>query len=203
MAASGEQPSFRAGSTAEPPVAVVLAAGASSRMGQPKALLDFDGLTCLELVLSSCAAAGLRRVVVVTAPAAEAVRAAAAHPGLDVTVVVNPAPERGMLSSLQEGLRALPDDAGAFLIFPVDFPLVPAVAIRRLCAAFALRGTGQRIFVPSFATFPASSYAYTEVRSISLEKVRVGVLSESFLQENKQMPAIKRKRQVQFFIEKG
>jgi molybdenum cofactor cytidylyltransferase len=56
-----------------------------------------------------------------------------------------------MLSSLQEGLRVLPGDAPAFLIFPVDFPLAPAHEIRRLCAAFAARGPGQRIFVPSFA----------------------------------------------------
>jgi len=151
MAAVGEQAGFPGRSAGGVPVAVVLAAGASSRMGRPKALLDFDGRPCLEVVLASCAGAGLQRVVVVTAPAAEAVRAAATTAGLGVTLVVNPAPERGMLSSLQEGLGALPDDAAAFLIFPVDFPLAPPALIRRLCQAFAGRGTGQRIFVPSFA----------------------------------------------------
>jgi molybdenum cofactor cytidylyltransferase len=153
MAAVGERPHApeMTGHSTATPVAVVLAAGASSRMGRPKALLDFDGRPCLAVVLSSCAAAGLQRVVVVTAPAGEAVRAAAVHPGLAITPTVNPTPERGMLSSLQEGLRALPADAAAFLIFPVDFPLAPAAEIRALCAAFAGRRAGQRIFVPSFA----------------------------------------------------
>jgi molybdenum cofactor cytidylyltransferase len=151
MSGVGDQAGFPGRNSDAAPVAVVLAAGASSRMGRSKALLDFGGLTCLELVLSSCAAAGLQHVVVVTAPADEAVRAAAAYPGLKVTLAVNPAPERGMLSSLQEGLGALPHGAAAFLIFPVDFPLAPAAAIRRLCAAFAGRSAGQRIFVPSFA----------------------------------------------------
>jgi molybdenum cofactor cytidylyltransferase len=151
MSVAGDRQGVRGGSASAAPVAVVLAAGASSRMGRPKALLEFDGLSCVEVVLSSCAAAGLRCVVVVTAPGGEAVRVAAVHPDLAVTLAVNPAPERGMLSSLQVGLGALPHAAPAFLIFPVDFPLAPAAAIRRLCAAFADRTTGQRIFVPSFA----------------------------------------------------
>jgi CTP:molybdopterin cytidylyltransferase MocA len=132
-------------------VAVVLAAGASSRMGQPKALLDFDGRTCLELVLGSCLQASLARVILVTGPEGDAIRARAVLPGLATTLAINPTPERGMLTSLQAGLRELPGDAAAFLIFPVDFPLSPGREIRRLCAAFARRGAGQRIFVPSFA----------------------------------------------------
>jgi molybdenum cofactor cytidylyltransferase len=131
------------------PVAVVLAAGASSRMGEAKALLDFHGRPCLELVLASCAEGGLRRVIVVTAPAADAVRARATHPALAVIAAVNPTPERGMLSSLQAGLRALPAGASAFLIFPVDFPLSPGREVRRLLDAFAARGADQRIFIPS------------------------------------------------------
>ena len=151
MAGVRDHDGFVGESAGAGPVAVVLAAGASSRMGRPKALLDFHGLTCLEVVLSSCAAAGLQRAVVVTAPAGAAARAAARRAAVAVTLAINPAPERGMLSSLQAGLAALPDDAAAFLIFPVDFPLAPAVAIRRLCAAFGARRAGQRIFVPSFA----------------------------------------------------
>jgi molybdenum cofactor cytidylyltransferase len=127
--------------------AVVLAAGASSRMGRPKALLDFDGQPCVSLVASACQQAGVG-VVLVTGPAGEAVRAAC--PG-EVRQALNHHPERGMLSSLQAGLAALPPDAAAFLIFPVDYPLAPAAEVRRLMTAFRARRPGQRIFVPSFA----------------------------------------------------
>lgn len=126
-------------------VAVVLAAGASSRMGRPKALLDFDGLPAVALVLRTCAEAGAAAAVVVTAPAGDGVRAACAGASLPVHSAINPRPERGMLSSLQEGLRALPACA-AFLLFPVDFPVVPAAEVKRLVAHV---GAG-RIVVPSF-----------------------------------------------------
>jgi nicotine blue oxidoreductase len=131
-------------------VALVLAAGASSRMGRPKALLDFDGRCCLELVLAACAA-GVQRVIVVTAPGGEAVRARAGAPGLAITLAENPHPERGMLTSLQAGLAVLPEDARAFLIFPVDFPLSPGPEVARLCQAYRQRGPDQTIFIPSFA----------------------------------------------------
>jgi molybdenum cofactor cytidylyltransferase len=126
-------------------VALVLAAGASSRMGRPKALLDFDGTSCVARVVGVCRQAGVSEVVLVTAPGGAEVRAAC--PG--TIEAINERPERGMLSSLQAGLERLPAAAG-FLIFPVDFPVVPAEEVRRLIEAFRRRGAGQRIFIPSF-----------------------------------------------------
>lgn len=135
----------------EPRVAaLILASGASSRMGTAKALLDFDGRPCLALVLAACAGGGVRRAVVVTAPGEAGERVRARLPPW-AAPVVNPRPERGMLSSLQAGLRALSGDEDAFLIFPVDFPLVRADDVRPLVAAFAARAAGSRIFVPSHA----------------------------------------------------
>jgi molybdenum cofactor cytidylyltransferase len=118
-----------------PIVAVVLAAGASSRMGRPKALLDFDGVPAIGLVLRTCAEGGAAAAVVVTAPAGEAIRQACAGAPLPVIEALNPQPDRGMLSSLQAGLRALPANAAGFLLFPVDYPIVPAAEVRRLMAA--------------------------------------------------------------------
>jgi molybdenum cofactor cytidylyltransferase len=126
-------------------VAVVLAAGASSRMGRPKALLEFDGSLCLELVAAACAGAGVDELVLVTSPGGGDVRRVL--PG--ALQAINEHPEQGMLSSLQAGLRALPPGTAGFLLFPVDFPLVPAVEIRRLRGAFA--AGGGLIFVPSYA----------------------------------------------------
>ena len=107
-------------------VAVVLAAGASSRMGRPKALLDFDGTPCVGRVLAACREGGVEAIVVVTAPGAAEVRAHCAG----AIEAINEHPERGMLSSLQVGLQRLPPGATGFLIFPVDFPIVPAVEVQ-------------------------------------------------------------------------
>jgi len=124
--------------------AVVLAAGASSRMGRPKALLDFDGLTCVARVVDTCRQAGVSQVVLVTSPAGAEVRAQCAGS----IEAINPQPERGMLSSLQTGLLKLPAGVSGFLIYPVDYPIVPPEEVRRLLAAFA--DQAGRIFIPSF-----------------------------------------------------
>jgi molybdenum cofactor cytidylyltransferase len=101
--------------------AVILAAGASSRMGTPKALLDagagdsfLDRLAGLFLD-ARCA------VYVVLGEDAAAV-AQASRRGSEMTFVLNPEPSRGQLSSLQCGLRAAMARADAIFFTPVDAP---------------------------------------------------------------------------------
>jgi molybdenum cofactor cytidylyltransferase len=110
--------------------AVVLAAGASTRMGEPKALLRTAGGARYIEAIGDCArAAGCARVVVVLGPPhGEAIRAAV--PSL--TVAWNEHPERGMLSSVQAGLAGLPPDVAAALIWPVDIPFVDVATVRAL-----------------------------------------------------------------------
>jgi molybdenum cofactor cytidylyltransferase len=119
-------------------VPLVLAAGASSRMGRPKELLEFQGVSCLEVVLAACARARLARPIVVTrkdrVPLLEARLAGLPEPP---TLVVNPAPERGQRSSLRSGLERLSPAARGFLIYPVDHPLVTAGDLALLIEAFA------------------------------------------------------------------
>jgi CTP:molybdopterin cytidylyltransferase MocA len=130
-------------------VPVILAAGASSRMGRPKALLELGGTTVLSRAIAACRHGGADGPVVVVAEGAAAIEAHARELGADVAV--NPHPERGQLSSLQAGLARLPQGADAFLLFPVDYALVEADDVRRLLAAFAARPAGGRILTPTFA----------------------------------------------------
>ena len=100
--------------------AVILAAGASRRMGTPKALLLLNGETFLDRMIRLFAPLA-QPVVVVLGHQAGEIRAgikAANHAQL----VVNPDPERGMLSSLQCGLAAIPSETEAVMFTPVDHP---------------------------------------------------------------------------------
>lgn len=119
--------------------AVVLAAGRSSRMGRPKALLPFEGSTFLETILATLAAAGIEEPCVVLGGEREEIARAAPFPS--VTTVVNPDPDRGMLSSVRCGVDALPPDAEAFLLWPVDHPAVRVETVRALADAYR-RGRG-------------------------------------------------------------
>jgi molybdenum cofactor cytidylyltransferase len=109
---------------------IVLAAGASARMGRPKALLPWRGSTCVGALASALSSASLPAVVVV-APGAigEEIARAAGLPA-----VINPAPERGMSSSLALGAAALVARGfDAAVVAPVDQPEVGGA----LCAALA------------------------------------------------------------------
>jgi molybdenum cofactor cytidylyltransferase len=113
--------------------AVVLAAGASSRMGRPKALLQADGRTFVRRILDALREGGTDDVVVVIRPgAAEVAREVSAGLG---RAVENPDPDRGQLSSLLVGLDLVDSpEVDAVLVTLVDVPLVAAPTIAALRA---------------------------------------------------------------------
>jgi molybdenum cofactor cytidylyltransferase len=115
---------------------VVLAAGASTRLGHPKQLATHEGEPLLRRAALAAVQAGARPVVVVLG--AHAPQVAPALDGLDdVTVVVNAEWPTGLASSLGAGLRALGSaSCDAALVTLADQPLVDAADLRRLLAAF-------------------------------------------------------------------
>ena len=120
----------RAGDTA----GIVLAAGASRRMGRPKALLATpSGLPLAAWQAERLAAAGCRPVAVVVGAGTGDVRRAL--PG-NLLTVQNPRWEEGRATSLQAGMAAFPDAAG-WLFAPVDAVGIRLETLRALLAAAA------------------------------------------------------------------
>ena len=114
-------------------------------MGSPKALLAYRGETFIRRLVRVLSAV-CDPVIVVLGYHADTLRPAVA----DATVVVNPAPERGQLSSLQTALAALPSDAEGFLFTPVDSPAVEIATVERLAAEFRRRDPATLLVIPRF-----------------------------------------------------
>jgi len=121
---------------------IILAGGASRRMGRVKALLRVEGETFVDRQVRLLAPFCSPVIVVVGEQAAE-IEAGRERPAV---IVRNPDPERGMLSSLQCGVAALPEGIEAFLFTPVDLPQISPQTVESL-AHFS--GTGP-IIIPRF-----------------------------------------------------
>lgn len=117
------------------PAAVILAAGASSRMGRAKPLLEWNGETFLDRLITLFSGI-CDPVIAVLGYGASEVQAGIRRGHL-ARFIVNPAPERGMLSSLQCGLRALPAGVNEVLFTPVDLPSIARSTILTLAVAAA------------------------------------------------------------------
>ncbi|WP_161599394.1 NTP transferase domain-containing protein [Hymenobacter nivis] len=113
-----------------PAAAIVLAAGNSSRLGQPKQLLVYQGETLLHRAVRTALAAGYAPVVVVTGALDAELRLAVA--GLPCQAVHNPGWAAGMGASIRAGLAALGPAATAVLVMSSDQPLIEAAALAAL-----------------------------------------------------------------------
>jgi len=110
--------------------AIVLAAGASTRMGQQKLLLPFAETTVIAHIVRELHAAQVAAVHVVVGHEPDRVRAALS--GVPVNIVENPDYTRGMLSSVRAGLASAPLAWTATLIALGDQPLLRATHIAAL-----------------------------------------------------------------------
>ncbi len=118
-------------------VAVVPAAGRSTRFGAMKLLADVGGVRLIDRTLASLLEARIGRVVVVTGAAApfEGTRLLADP---RVTTVVNPDSARGMFSSIQTGLAVAGGDV--VLVLPADMPFVSAETVAAVVARAVATG---------------------------------------------------------------
>jgi CTP:molybdopterin cytidylyltransferase MocA len=116
--------------------ALILAAGGGTRMGGPKALLEFQGRLLVERAVETALAGGCAQAVVVLGARADEVRRRAAL--APARVVVNPDWAEGMGSSLRAGLAALSVEStcDAALVLLVDQPFVGPTAVRAVLDAW-------------------------------------------------------------------
>lgn len=131
--------------------AVILAAGMSRRMGQPKLLLPWEGTTVLGKVVAVIALAGVSEIVVVSGGARAGVEAEVARlaESLPVRAIFNAQFEAGeMMSSLRAGLAGLGPQAEAVLIGLGDQPQLSLESARKIVSAW--KSPGARLVIPSF-----------------------------------------------------
>ncbi len=117
-------------------------------MGSPKALLEYRGETFIQRLVRVLSPVCDRVVVVL------GYHAAVIRPGIpgSAVIAINPAPERGQLSSLQTGLTALPADAQGFLFTPVDSPAVESSTVEHVADEFRRRDPATLLVIPRIQT---------------------------------------------------
>jgi molybdenum cofactor cytidylyltransferase len=127
---------------------VILAAGKSSRMGQPKMDLPWGKTTVLGSVISRFHLGGINSIYVVVNPLRKPQPVGEIY-GLSIIFINNPDAEvEDMLVSIQKGLRSLPSTCQYAMICPGDQPTISETTIKMLLDAASL-GNRKLIF-PSY-----------------------------------------------------
>ena len=125
---------------------VILAAGQSSRMGRDKALLEYRGSTFLNHLISLFSPR-VDPLIVVLGHHAETIRPTIQQRPT-AKVVINQDYKKGMLTSLQAGIRTLPSDIGAAMFTLVDHPAVEGATVERLIERF--QAGGRPLAIPCY-----------------------------------------------------
>ncbi len=124
--------------------ALILAAGASRRMGFPKLLLAHDGVPVLREINRRLHRSGWGGTGVIISD--EGLESFVRDWLPDAALLFNPRPERGMISSIRLGLEWAGDEAAGLLTFPVDYPLVGCETLQSIRSAAA----ADRVVIPVY-----------------------------------------------------
>jgi molybdenum cofactor cytidylyltransferase len=127
-------------------VAIILAAGESRRMGQPKQLLPFAGQTMLECVIDAFQSPRVDEIRVVLGYKADEIGAQIAH--TPCQIVKNERYQQGMFTSMQAGLRDLPKKTKMVMIAVCDQPRLKRETVETLIETFEKER--HKILIPSY-----------------------------------------------------
>ena len=120
--------------------AVILAAGESKRMGEPKLLLPLAGRTMIEAVVERVLASRADRTAVVLGAERERIEAQLGR--FPVKIIFNPDYKSGMLSSVIRGIAALPVSVRAAAVLLADQPFITPGVIDAVIAAYEEKKRG-------------------------------------------------------------
>lgn len=127
--------------------AIVLAAGSSSRLGEPKQLIDLDGQPLVRRAVYAAKDAGAYAIIVVVGAGAESVIAALGNL-TNVAIALNRDWKSGLASSLSSGIVAAKRlTLDGILVMTCDQPLIAAASLRKLITAFE---DGNRIVASAY-----------------------------------------------------
>ena len=126
--------------------AIILAAGESKRMGEPKQLMPFGQSTILEKAIDNLLSSAVNEIIVVLGYKAEEVlKTIATKP---VKIAINPDYKQGMSTSIIAGLSLIARQAQAVMLALGDQPLVDSQTINQLIEEFYNHDKG--IVVPTY-----------------------------------------------------
>ncbi|MDH5466802.1 MAG: nucleotidyltransferase family protein [Candidatus Aminicenantes bacterium] len=125
---------------------IILAAGESKRMGEPKMLLPFGGKTIIEAVAESVVSSEANGFLIVLGAEREKIKEKIKDYG--IRSVFNPDFQSGMLSSVKCGFKAVPEGTRAVLVVLGDQPRISSGIINQLIEAY--KKTGKGIVLPVF-----------------------------------------------------
>lgn len=129
---------------------IVLAGGASTRMGMPKQLLQFGERSLIGHVVEVAIASVCNLIIVVLGASSDRIKPEVER--LDVRVVENPHWAEGMSTSIRTGiktLKAINPEVEAVVLMLCDQPFVSTQIIDRLVASY--RATGKSIIASEYA----------------------------------------------------
>ena len=161
--------------------AIILAAGQSRRMGQPKMLLPWGSMTVIEQVITTFLSAGVSDILIVTGGAQEEVLKVV--DGYPVRQIHNPDYATGeMLSSLQCGLKAMLEQSQAALVGLGDHPQMQEGSVRAICEAYQDSKSG--LIVPSFQMRRGHPWLVTRPLWDEILKLKPPETMRDFLNKN-------------------
>jgi len=164
--------------------AVLLAAGSASRMGhRPKCLIERDGQTLIRRTALALLHAGIQELVVVLGHYAQEIAPAVA--GLPATVVLNPHPEQGIISSQRLGLQSISTTRDAVVMCLADHPLIETQDITELLQAFADRPTNTSLVFPQVQGQPGNPVILSDAVRTAVLQANDDFGCQSWRQQNR------------------